>query len=61
VRAATDKDADLVVGWLQDFGTEALPHLPPLDPAAARARLALGGYLLWDDGGPVSTASVRTG
>jgi RimJ/RimL family protein N-acetyltransferase len=57
---ADPADVDLVVRWLQDFGAEALPHLPPIDAANARERVEHGTFLLWEDGEPVSLAGFRT-
>jgi RimJ/RimL family protein N-acetyltransferase len=54
------QDVDLVVRWLQGFGAEALPHLPPADGAEARERIEHGTFLLWEDGEPVSLAGHRT-
>ncbi|HYJ76033.1 MAG TPA: GNAT family N-acetyltransferase [Kineosporiaceae bacterium] len=59
-RLAGPADVDLVVRWLEDFGAEALPHLPPLDPAVVRARVEHGSFVLWEDGRPVSLAGFRT-
>ena len=60
VDPSDEADLELAARWLQDFYAEALPHLPPISPEAARTRVAQGGYLLWDDGEPVSMAGVRT-
>jgi predicted GNAT family acetyltransferase len=53
-------DVDLVVHWLRDFDAEALPHLPPIEAAEARARIEHGTFLLWEDGDRVSLAGFRT-
>jgi hypothetical protein len=53
-------DVDLAVRWLQGFGAEALPHLPPIEEAEARERIEHGTFLLWEDGEPASLAGIRT-
>jgi RimJ/RimL family protein N-acetyltransferase len=66
-RAAMPADRDLLVRWSAGFSAEALPHLPPADPAvpidlrlglpaqAPNGRLDL--LWVWEVGGvPVSTA-----
>jgi GNAT superfamily N-acetyltransferase len=65
-RAATPADRDLVRTWIRAFADEALPPGHPQDDDARRdleidLRLAGrgGGYLLWEDGSPVSLSGHR--
>ena len=65
-RAATPADRDLVRSWLGAFADEALPPGRPRDDEARRdlevdLRLAGrgAGYLLWEDGTPVSLSGHR--
>jgi GNAT superfamily N-acetyltransferase len=65
-RAATPDDRDLVRSWLGAFADEALPPGRPRDDEARRdlevdLRLAGrgAGYLLWEDGTPVSLSGHR--
>ncbi len=65
-RAATPADRDLVRSWIQAFADEALPPGRPQDDDARRdldidLRLAGrgAGFLLWDDGTPVSLSGHR--
>ena len=58
-REVTESDRDLVVGWLDAFGVEALPHVPAADnTVTVDRRLATGGLMwVWQDAGrPVSFA-----
>ena len=57
-RRATAADRELILGWLRAFQAEALPEDAPhveLEPAVDR-RLARedAGFVLWEDGEPVS-------
>jgi GNAT superfamily N-acetyltransferase len=65
-RAATPTDRDLVRTWIRAFADEALPAGRPQDDEARRdlevdLRLAGrgAGYLLWEDGSPVSLSGHR--
>jgi GNAT superfamily N-acetyltransferase len=65
-RPATPADRDLVRGWLAAFAEEALPPGRPRDDEARTdldldVRLAGrgAGYLLWEDGTPVSLSGHR--
>ena len=65
-RAATPADRDLVQSWIGAFADEALPPGRPQDDRARRdleidLRLAGrgAGYLLWEDGTPVSLSGHR--
>ena len=65
-RAATPADRDLVRSWKRAFADEALPAGRPQDDEARRdlevdLRLAGrgAGYLLWEDGTPVSLSGHR--
>ena len=65
-RAAIPADRDLVRSWIQAFADEALPPGRPQDDDARRdletdLRLAGrgAGYLLWEDGTPVSLSGHR--
>jgi GNAT superfamily N-acetyltransferase len=65
-RAATPTDRDLVRDWVRAFADEALPPGRPQDDDARTdldidLRLAGrgAGYLLWDDGAPVSLSGHR--
>jgi predicted GNAT family acetyltransferase len=66
VRPATPADRELVRSWLAAFAGEALPPGRPQDDEARRdldldLRLAGrgAGYLLWEDGTPVSLSGHR--
>jgi ribosomal protein S18 acetylase RimI-like enzyme len=55
-RVATDDDRELLVAWVTAFRDEAAD--PMSDVAGAVAdRLSHRGFLLWDDGAPVSLAA----
>lgn len=56
LRVATAEEADLVIGWLDDFYLEAVPGDVPPRPEMTCLRIADREILLWDDGGPVSMA-----
>jgi uncharacterized protein len=65
-RPATPADRDLVRSWIQAFADEALPRGRPQDDEARRdldidLRLAGrgAGFLLWEDGTPVSLSGHR--
>jgi len=59
LRLAERADRDLIVGWFDAFGREALPGglVEESGPLVDR-RLEGGGVFLWDDDGPVSLAVV---
>ena len=60
-RPAAEGDRALLADWLRDFGREALPH-EAFEPAQieriidARLSHADAGFVIWEDGGPVSLA-----
>lgn len=54
-RLATDDDRGLLVEWFDAFITETAV-LPQDTEATVRDRLAFGGLVLWEDGGPVAMA-----
>jgi GNAT superfamily N-acetyltransferase len=65
-RAATPEDRELVRRWLGAFADEALPPgRPQVDEAQRDLEIDLrlagrgGGYLLWEDGTPVSLSGHR--
>jgi uncharacterized protein len=60
-RVATPDDRELLVEWTRAFANEILTDVPSPAPDAehtVESRLAdeNGGFLLWEDGGPVSMA-----
>jgi predicted GNAT family acetyltransferase len=59
-RAATRTDRDLLVSWLRAFTAEALGHVESPAQDSERwvdARLGgAGGFVVWEDDGPVSLA-----
>jgi predicted GNAT family acetyltransferase len=58
-RAYATRDRGLVVDWLRAFVAESLPPGTPFDAEAVLARRLeerAGGFVLWDDDGPVSLA-----
>ena len=60
-RVATAEDRQLLVAWVDEFAREILPDAPSPARDAERVvdgRLGTddGGFLLWDDGEPVSLA-----
>jgi predicted GNAT family acetyltransferase len=61
VRLATEADRDLLVAWVDAFGTEALGRADPAKASATVDRSFRAGtrtWYLWDDGGPVSVAAA---
>jgi predicted GNAT family acetyltransferase len=61
IRGAIRADRELLIGWLDAFGAEALAHQPRSENAPmVDSRLEQGGFLwLWEDGGvPVSLLMV---
>ena len=61
VRRATEADRDLLVTWMDAFGTEALGRTDPARASAMVDRSFRAGtrtWYLWDDGGPVSAAAA---
>jgi uncharacterized protein len=56
-RQATTADLDLVLGWVAGFEEDTGEHGPRSGEQKIRARIELGQFWLWEDGGPVSMAS----
>jgi predicted GNAT family acetyltransferase len=59
-RAATKSDRSLLVEWVTEFAKESLPEDAPgratQRTVAARLDHGAGGFVLWEDDGPVSLA-----
>lgn len=60
LRSARDDEAAILADWLFAFAREAGVGAPSRDEAlaATRGRIAEGALFVWDDGGPVSMASL---
>lgn len=60
LRSARDDEAAILAEWLFAFAREAGVGAPSRDEAlaATRGRIAEGALFVWDDGGPVSMASL---
>ena len=59
-RVASGQDRSLLVEWIEAFAQEALPADAPGSEAevvvTARIERGTGGFVVWEDGGPVSMA-----
>lgn len=59
-RTATEADRELLIGWVSSFVAEVVPEGAPGGDADrtvdARLRTGAGGFMIWDDDGPVSLA-----
>jgi predicted GNAT family acetyltransferase len=59
-RLAAEADRELVIAWVRAFAAEAVPEDAPGRDAErtvdARLRKGAGGFMIWDDDGPVSLA-----
>jgi uncharacterized protein len=54
VRMATRRDRHLIIGWMERFGQELHERVP--QEQFVDRRLGAGGFVLWEDGEPVSLA-----
>jgi predicted GNAT family acetyltransferase len=57
LRVAGDDDLDLLVAWMVRFH-EVAGEAPGNTAAMVRRRVGLGHFVIWDDGGPCSTAAA---
>jgi GNAT superfamily N-acetyltransferase len=57
LRVAGADDLDLVTAWMVRFN-ESLGEAPGRTADTVRRRVGLGHFVIWDDGGPCSTAAT---